>query len=102
MVQILRLYPLMLEELANDIYELTEQHTEEINKMLDEIEDKKIATTVWLDTYEDECFHQEGEQEHNKDMGIEKEESGSFVPLHKSHQKEARSDAQQEEVESTQ
>ena len=47
--------------------------------MLDEIEDKKIATTVWLDTYEDECFHQEGEQEHNKDMGSEKEESGKFI-----------------------
>ena len=35
-------------------------------------------------------------------MGLEKEESGTSIPLHKSHPEEAQSDAQQEEVESTQ
>ena len=41
-------------ELGNDIYALTAQHTEEINKMLDEFEDRQIATTVQLDAYEEE------------------------------------------------
>ena len=90
------------EELANDIYELTAQHREEINKMLDEFEDQQIATAVQLDAYEKERRRQEGEQEHNEDVGSKKEESGSFVPLNESHQEEARLDAQQEEAESTQ
>ena len=42
------------EELANDIYDLTTQHTEEINRMLDKFEDQQIATTVELDAYEEE------------------------------------------------
>ena len=58
--------------------------------------------TVQLDAYEEELRRQEGEQDHNEDVGSEKEESGSSVPLHKSHQEEARLDAQQEEAESTQ
>ena len=40
------------EELANDIYDLTAHHTEEINKMLDEFEDQQIATAMQLDAYE--------------------------------------------------
>ena len=57
------------EELANDIYDLTTQHTEEINRMLDKFEDQQIATTVELDAYEEERHWQEGEQEHNDDVG---------------------------------
>ena len=34
------------EELANDIYELVEQHMEEVNKLLDEFEDQQITTVV--------------------------------------------------------
>ena len=90
------------QELANDIYELTTQHTEEINKMLDEFEDQQIATAVQLNAYEKEHRQNEGEQEQSEDVGSKKEESGSSVPLHKSHQEEARLDAQQEEAESTQ
>ena len=42
------------EELANDIYELNVNHMEEINRMLDEFEDQKIMTTIYLNAHEAE------------------------------------------------
>ena len=53
--------------------------------MLDEFEDQQIATTVQLNAYEKEHRRNEGEQEQSEDVGSKKEESGSSVPLHKSH-----------------
>ena len=43
------------DELANDIYELTTRHKEEINKLLEEFDDQQIANTLELDAYEKEC-----------------------------------------------
>ena len=86
------------EELANDICELITQHTEEIYK------NSKTNKQQWqcsLMSMKKNVVDKKANKR-TRVQGSEKEESGSFVPLNESHQEEARSDAQQEEVESTQ
>ena len=43
------------DEFANDIYELTTHHKEEINKLLEEFDDQQRAVALELDACEREC-----------------------------------------------
>ena len=70
------------DEFANDIYELTTHHKEEINKLLEEFDDKQITIAIELDAYEKERHQQEGELEENGNAEPTKEES--LVKLYQS------------------
>ena len=73
-------------ELADDIYELTTQHMEEINRMLDEFEGQQIATVVQLDAYEAKRRQQEDELENEEPK---REQSDPVVHVQESQQDEA-------------
>ena len=53
------------DKLANDIYELTMRHKEEINKLLEEYDNQQIAVALELDAYEREPHWQDVEEEDN-------------------------------------
>ena len=73
------------EELANDIYELTANHMEEINQMVDEFEDQQIMTTMQLDAYETEHCRQDSELDEEETSW---KQSDLAIPVQKSQQEE--------------
>ena len=85
------------DELANDIYELITHHKEEINKLLEEFDDKQITIAIELDAYEKERHQQEGELEENGNAEPTKEEYGQTIPISGSHQED---EAEQQGAES--
>ena len=53
------------DELANDIYELSTCHKDEITKLLEEYDDLQIVVAVELDAYKKEHRQHQGELEGN-------------------------------------
>ena len=74
------------EELMNDISQLTAQHMEEINRMLDKFKDQQIMTAMQLDAYEVERHQEDNELDEEEPS---RKQSDTKVPMQESQHEEA-------------